>query len=151
MKKLLLLAAVATSLAGCDFVGASEGAAFPAANIQITNLPASYADADGGFDLVIDVRNAAGRAYFRAEQRVNSVQELARGVEVAVDAAQNVPFSTMPLFVGVYETDGDDTTARIMAVSQSFTIEQLAAAQAPIELRALNNGSANFRISRDPR
>ncbi|MFN3597459.1 MAG: hypothetical protein ACK41D_09350 [Rubricoccaceae bacterium] len=150
MKKLLLLAAVAVSLSGCDFAGASEGAAFPAASIQITNLPASYADDDGGFDLVIDVRNAAGRAYFRAEQRVNSAEELARGVDVAVNAAQSIPFSTMPLFVGVYETDGDDTSARIMAVSQSFTVEQLAAAQAPLQLGTLR-GSASFRIARDAR
>ena len=115
---------------GCDFVGDSDSVALPIAAIEVDDLPAARQNAewddDSAPDIVLEIQNAAGRALYRSEP-INDVDVEAGPFRFDIPAV-STPSPALPLYVVVYETDGDYTTDLLMRTSESFRVADLSGA-----------------------
>lgn len=126
-KSTLLVAAGVLALSGCDFAGSTDSATVPVASIEVSGLPASNGttawEVDGTApDVYVEIRNAAGRAVYRSEVKENVATD---DVSFAIDSEVTIPFSSMAMYVTVFESDGDPVFAEQMGNSEAFTLDQL--------------------------
>ena len=148
MKQISALALSLVVLAGCDFVGA-ESALVPIASLSVEGLPNSDRggvpwDDDGTApDIFIEIQNAAGRSFYQSEviQDADVDAPLAFSLADAVE----VPFSAMPMFVVVYESDGNPSEAAFMMTAEGFEAADLLA-QPTLVLRDIRGNRQSFAV-----
>lgn len=146
MKKLTLVALGALALTGCDFAGGSaEGVALPVASIQASGLtiPNGAADADGAADVFVEIQNAAGQTIWRSATQNNA--DVSQAISVSVPEAVEVAAGTQGVTVAVWDFDTSFTDSQLIARSNEFTADQLAA-QPEISLAA-GVGTGSFMVS----
>lgn len=127
MHKLILTAAVgALALTGCDFSeSAAPASPVSVSSIEVSDLRERAWDADGNPDVFVEIRNLAGRAYYRSApiQDADVSGTLVFEVSEAVMAAA----PNAPLIVGVFDMDEDLVHSDEMGYTTSFTAADLAA------------------------
>ena len=144
MHKIILTAAVgALALTGCDF-SESAGSATPVSisSIEVSNLQDRTWDEGSNPDVFVEIRNLAGRAYYRSAPIQNA--DVSGTLTFAIDEAIEVGPPTAPLIVGVFDMDEDLVHSDVMGYTTSFTAAELAAGNVE---RAAGNASVVLRSS----
>ena len=149
MYKLTLFAAAgAFLLTGCDFSSSGADLTTDAgiASVEISSLSQTFRgeawDADGAPDVFIELRNAAGRAFYRSE--VIADADISETIAFEVDEAL-VGSPTIPLFIAVFDMDDSLVHSQEMATSAAFTVEDMAAGA--LQLEGTGRGAnARFEI-----
>ena len=144
MHKLILTAAVgALALTGCDF-SESAGPATPVSisSIEVSNLQDRAWDEGSNPDVFVEIRNLAGRAYYRSAPIQNA--DVSGTLTFTIDETVEVGPPTAPLIVGVFDMDEDLVHSDVMGYTTSFTAAELAAGNVE---RAAGNASVVLRSS----
>lgn len=116
MKKFFAFAACAVLLAGCDFLGGTEGPVASVANITITE-----ADFGGASDVRVEVQDVAGRAYSATSHSDVSLP-------LALNTQFDIQSGSRDLFIVVLRDAGTGSysSSDILGVSDAFDGDQLA-------------------------
>ena len=146
MRTLFLFSVGAVALAGCDFSGGSDAAVTaPFASLQATGLPAENRrapwDADGTApDVFFEIQDVSGRSLDRSQPDPTGA------ATATIPAGTELPSSTMPLRIAVYDFDESLAASSLMARSAVFTADQVAtASETQI---AAESGPAQFTVVR---
>lgn len=151
MKRILTLAACAVLFAGCDFAGGSDGPMTSVANVTLTAAPLQRAgggswDTDGAPDLYVEVQDVSGRAYYSSDVFENTEALPAGGLDLG--GAFDLPGTSRSYFLVVIDVDDDQN--ELMAISEAFSADDLAASTSETVEIASENGSigAVLQVSR---
>jgi hypothetical protein len=146
MHKLFLFSAGALALAGCDFAGGSADATAPIASLQVSDLPAATETDGSAPDVFFEIQDVNGRSYYRSA--VVNDADISAGASAAISGAVEIPSSTMPLQISVYDFDDSLNESTLMARSTRFTADEIAAA-AELSLASADAASAaRFTVTR---
>lgn len=146
MRKLFLFSAGALVLAGCDFAGDTANATAPIASLQAADLPTA-SETDGTTpDVFFEIQDVTGRAFYRSA--VVNDADMTQAAQAAIAGAVEIPSSTMPLQISVYDFDNTLNESTLMARSETFTADEVAAS-AELSLAATGSASATrFTVTR---
>ena len=124
---LALCAILAPALTGCDFVGSTYTVPLSVSSVRVDGLPLTDRgeawDSDSNPDIVLEIQNAAGRSLYRSEPMTDV--DLAAG-PITYDIPEvTIPSLTTPLYVVMFETDGDRLTDQSLRTSVPFRATEL--------------------------
>ena len=124
---LALCAILAPALSGCDFVGSTYDVPLSVSSVRVDGLPLSNRgeawDADSDPDIVLEIQNAAGRTLYRSEPMTDV--DLTAGPITYDISNVTIPSLTTPLYVVMFETDGDRLTDHSLRTSFPFRASEL--------------------------